>query len=163
MDAYKTIVTKRDRRNYDSRNLEEDAVNRILQAGRMAGSSSNSQPCRLIVVRDPDTRRKLATGGRGGEPLRTAPLCVVVALEQGASAFDAGRVAQNMMLAAWSEGIINCPIGLQDEELSRDTLGIPENFGVAIAVAFGYPAPNEAPRESRKRLALEELVHQERW
>lgn len=129
----------------------------------MAGSSSNSQPCRLIAVRSQETRQKLAAGGRGGEPLRTALLCVVVALKQGASDFDVGRVAQNMMLAAWSEGIINCPVGLQDEDLSRQTLGIPDDYRVAIAVAFGYPAANEAPRESRGRLPLEELVHQERW
>ncbi len=163
MNAYKTIVTKRDRRNYDSRGLEDGAVNRILQAGRMAGSSSNSQPCRLIAVRDQATRQKLAEAGRGGEPLRNAPLCVAVALKQGASDFDVGRVAQNMMLAAWSEGIINCPVGLQDEDLSRETLGIPDDYRVAIAVAFGYPAANETPLESRKRLPMEELVHQERW
>ena len=163
MDTYRTIVTKRDRRNYDLRDFDQDSVNRILQAGRMAGSASNSQPCRFIVVKNPDTRQRLAAAGRGGAPLRTAPLCVVVLLKKDGYAFDAGRAAQNMMVSAWSDGIVSCPVGLQDEKLSKEILGFPDDYEVAITLAFGYPSRSAESNESQKRLPLEELVHQEHW
>ena len=52
MDAYKTIVTKRDTRTYTDQRIPDEVLQRILQAGRMAGSSKNTQPVRLVVIRD---------------------------------------------------------------------------------------------------------------
>ena len=52
MDAYRAVVDKRDQRHFLPRALPEDALQRILQAARMTGSSKNSEPNRLIVVRE---------------------------------------------------------------------------------------------------------------
>ena len=54
MDAYKAIVTKRDTRAYTDKAISDEVLGRVLQAGRMAGSSKNTQPVRLVVIRDRD-------------------------------------------------------------------------------------------------------------
>jgi hypothetical protein len=52
MDAYKAIVTKRDTRSYTDDSIPNEVLNRVIQAGRMAGSSKNTQPIRLVIIRD---------------------------------------------------------------------------------------------------------------
>jgi nitroreductase len=166
VDAYKAIISKRDRREYDSaRPIPEEVLGRILQAGRMAGSSSNSQPCRFVVLQDQANRDALLPMGRGTAPIGRAPLVIAVLLKEGARDFDVGRTVQNMMLAAWAEGIISCPVGIQERQGARKALGYPEDFEISICVAFGYPDATQTtpPREPRPRLPLEELVHRERW
>ena len=163
MDAYQAIIGKRDRREYDSRPIPDDVLNRILQAGRMAGSSSNSQPFRFIVMREQASKEKLAPAGPGTAPLVRAPLSIVVVLERGRRDFDVGRAAQNMMVAAWAEGVHSCPIGLREEAVASQALGLPDTHVAAIGISFGYPAPEAVPGESRPRLPLEELVHWEKW
>ena len=163
MDAYKAIITKRDRREYGSRPIPEDAVLRILQAGRMAGSSSNNQNCRFLILNDRVALEALVPAGRGTAPMLKAPLSIAVLVKEGGSGFDVGRVAQNMMIAAWAEGIANCPQGVQDQEMARKALGLPNDYSVGMCVAFGYPDENVQKRESRPRLPMDEMVHRGRW
>ena len=165
MDAYRAIITKRDRREYASRPIPEDVLHKILQAGRMAGSSSNSQPCRFVVLQEQKNREALLPYGRGTAPLSRAALVIAVLLQKGGRDFDVGRAVQNMMVSAWAEGIINCPVGIQDREKARALLGYPEEYEIAICVAFGYPDETQTPpdRPPRQRLPLEELFHMEHW
>ncbi len=163
MDAYQAIIGKRDRRDYDSRAIPDDVLQRILQAGRMAGSSSNSQPFRFIVMRDQAQKEKLAPAGPGTAPLVRAPLAIVVVLEKGRRDFDVGRAAQNMMIAAWAEGIHSCPIGLREEAVASEALGLPDTHVASIGVSFGYPAANVEAGESRQRISMDELIHYDRW
>ena len=166
MDAYQTIISKRDRREYLDRPIEDAIVQRILQAGRMAGTASNRQPLRFIVLRDQAQKQRLAPAGPGTAPLVRAPLAVLILRQSDTgmyAPFDAGRAAQNMMLAAWAEGIYSCPVGLREPELLKEVLGLPDDQVVVVAIAFGYPDPDAQPRESRPRLAMDEMVHLERW
>lgn len=163
MNVYQAVIGKRDRREYDSRPLSDEVLHRLLQAGRMAGTSSNKQQLRFIALRDAAVKDELAKAGPGGGPLRNAPFAVAILREVDARDFDVGRAAQNMMVAAWGEGLFSCPIGLRDEDIARAALGYPEEYVIGIAVAFGYPQENLAPRESRPRLPIEEVVHWERW
>ena len=168
MDAYEAIIAKRDRRDYLDKPIPEDVQRRILQAGRMAGSSSNTQPFRFVVLRDPkgDVRQKIGPAGPGTAPLVKAPLSIVVCLQRGSRDFDVGRTAQNMMVAAWAEGIVSCPVGLREEAIASAALGLPDDYVAAIGVAFGYPAPadpNAPVRPNSQRLPMEDLVHYETW
>ena len=163
MDAYKAIITKRDRREYKSTPLPEESVHRILQAGRMAGSSSNSQPIRYIILDDRAVLEKLVTAGRGATPLLNAPLAIAVMLPKGSRDFDVGRSVQNMMVAAWAEGIISCPVGLQDQEKAREVLGHPDDYNVAIGVAFGYPQDDAPKSRGQARLTIEDIVRHGKW
>ncbi len=79
--------------------------------------------------------------------------------------FDCGRAAQNMMLAAWNEGIGSCPAHLPEAELAK-LLGIPATLSINRVIGFGYVDPERAmapPSVSRRRLPLAELVHWEAW
>ena len=163
MEAYEAIVTKRDRREYQDKPIPPEIVQRILQAGRMAGSSSNSQPVRFVVMRDRSVVEALAPGGRGTAPLLKSPLPIVIVLKKGARDFDVGRAVQNMMVAAWAEGIISCPVGIQDKELAQKVLGHPDDYEVSIGVAFGYPEQGSPKSRGQTRLPLEEIVHWDRW
>jgi nitroreductase len=163
MDAYEAIISKRDRREYDGRPIPEESLRRILQAGRMAGSSSDSQPLRYIVMRDQAAKDKLAPAGVGTGPLVRAPLAIVICIQKGKRDFDVGRAAQNMMVAAWAEGIHSCPIGLRNEAVASEALGLPDDYVAAIGLSFGYPSGEPSSRAPSKRLPLEELVHYDRW
>lgn len=165
MDAYSAIVRKRDRRHFLETVIPEGSLRRILQAGRMAGSSKNAQPNRFIVVRERELRDQLAALNPLGKWLATAPVIVVFAQEGRAHSFDAGRAAQNMMLAAFAEGIGSCPAHLPEAELGR-LLGVPTGIFLDRVIGFGYvdPARDAPPRAvARRRLPLEEIVHWDGW
>lgn len=163
MDAYRCIVTKRDTRAYLDKPIEEKELQKILQAGRMAGSSKDTQPTRMVVLRDPQRKREAAACGRYAEHLRPAAVGIAVCVPETGRDFDAGRSAQNMMLAAWSMGIASCPCSMHDQECATKTLGLPEGYRVVTVLALGYPNPAVSMHLGRKRLGLSELVHEERW
>ena len=164
MDAYRTIVSKRDTRAFLDRAVAEETQRRILQAGRMAGSSKNSQPCRFIVLQDPKVREEFAKCGDFAAWLPQAPFVVAIAVIGGTRGeFDAGRAAQNMMIAAWAEDVGSCPVSLHRQECAVETLALPADARVPIAVGFGYRAkpPKHVPEGAR--LAWDEYVRTDRW
>jgi nitroreductase len=59
--------------------------------------------------------------------------------------FDAGRTAQNMMLAGWAEGIASCPNGIADRERLASALGIEPPERAVIVLSFGPPARGRDP------------------
>jgi nitroreductase len=156
MTPYDVIVSKREWRTYAERPVPEDTLRRILNAGRMSGSSRNSQPWHFVVVRDPARRRQLAAFGRFARHLPGAAAVVCVIVDGPKALFDAGRCAQNMMLAAWSFGVASCPATLHQEREARAFLGVPEGRVIATAIALGYP--HGGPRGPVERTALRILA-----
>ena len=143
MDTRLAVSSKRDQRRYADRPVPDDVVERILDAGRIAGSSANKQARRFVVVESDDARRTLADAVYVPANVLGAPLVVAVV---GRSGFDLGRAAQNMMLVAWNEGVTSCPNGLSDPEAAAEVLG--EEPGYVLS--FGYPEP---PRDADSRSA----------
>ena len=163
MDAYRAIVTKRDTRVYTDRPIEEGVLRRVLQAGRMAGSSKNTQPVRLVVMRDRDWLKEVAKCGQFTQPLLAAQVGIAVCCPPEGSDFDAGRAAQNMMVAAWSEGVASCPTSMHDQACIREKLALPQGWRVVVALALGYPEPSVPMGMGRERVALEDYVRWEKW
>ena len=164
MDAYRAVVDKRDQRYFLPRALPEASLRRILQAARMTGSSKNSEPNRLVVVRERVGLEALAALSPFGKFIARSAATVVIAQTQ-AHEFDAGRCAQNMMVAAWGEGIGSCPAHLPERDVAR-LLHIPPEMAINRVIAFGYVDPaRTAPPSSvaRRRKPLDELVHWESW
>ncbi len=164
MDAYRAVVGKRDQRYFLSGALPEESLRRILQAARMTGSSKNREPNRLIVVRERAGLEALAGLSPFGKFIARSAATVVIA-QTHPHEFDAGRCAQNMMVAAWGEGIGSCPAHLPEREVAR-LLRIPPEMVINRVVAFGYVDPaRTAPPSSvaRRRKPLDELVHWESW
>jgi len=163
MDATTCIRTKRDSRAYTAVPVPEESLQSILQAGRMAGSSKNTQPCRYVVLRDAKRKEEVAACGQFATPMLAAPLAIAIVLAPGGGAFDAGRAAQNMMLAAWEQGITSCPVAMHDRDCAARELGLPGDHAVAMVIAFGYPESEASRHRNVPRTPLAELVHQERW
>jgi len=70
-----------------------------------------------------------------------APLVIAIVVSgKGPVAFDTGRAAQNMMLAAWNEGVVSCPNGIANPESLGELLGLEADEQVQIVLSFGYPA-----------------------
>lgn len=167
MDAYLAIVSKREVRRFEERPIPADVRRRILEAGRIAGSAQNRQPWRFFLLEDADLRRKVAeTVFAPGNVLGAQLVIAVVVSGKGPLAFDAGRAAQNMMLAASSEGVGSSPNGMPDPEKTGELLGVGEGERPVIILTFGYPAGGREP-ESRspeewlagaRRKPLDELV-----
>jgi Nitroreductase family len=112
VDAFLAIASKRDLRAYRPTPIAEDVQRRILDAGRLAGSSANRQNREFVVVER--AQEELARTVWAPQNVATAQL--VVAIVGAAGAFDVGRAAQNMMLAAWNDGVASCPNGIRDPE-----------------------------------------------
>jgi nitroreductase len=141
MDAYLAIVSRREVRRYADRGIAPEVEQRILEAGRVSGSSKNRQPWRFVVASTPETVERVAGAVWAPETVRGAALVVaVVVAGKGPVSFDAGRAAQNMMLAAWSQGVGSCPNGISDEPALREALGLREDDHFAIVLSFGHPA-----------------------
>jgi nitroreductase len=164
MDAYRAVVDKRDQRAYLPKPLADEPLRRILQAGRMTGSSKNREPNRFVVVTEREGVRALGALSPWGRWLADAAAVVVITQVE-PHEFDAGRCAQNMMVAAWAEGVGSCPAHLPEADVAR-LLHIPPGVHINRVIGFGYidPARAHAPKSvARQRKPLEELVHRERW
>jgi nitroreductase len=145
VDTLLAIASKRDVREYAPEPIPEDVRLRILDAGRVAGSARNRQRWEFVLVGG-EAKERLAELVYAPENVRGAALVVAIVGE--ASSFDAGRCAQNMMLAAWDAGVASCPNGVRDADAATELLG-----GEARAVlSFGYPA---RPRDVESRSAEE--------
>jgi nitroreductase len=145
MDTYLAVASRREVREYEPRPLAPEVEERILDAGRLAGSSKNKQPWRFHVV----PGELLADAVYEPTNVRGAPFVVAVVVSgKGPVSFDAGRAAQNMLLVAWNEGVGSCPNGIADEPAARAALELDDDEKLAIVLSFGYPARARAP-ESR--------------
>src|SRR5436190_16889768 len=123
MVVWLAVASKRGVRNYVDRPVPADAERRLLEAGRVAGSSRNQQARRFIVVADPERKMQLADLVYAGPNVRGAALVIaIVAWGRGPTAYDVGRAAQNMMLVAWEDGVGSCPNGIADPEQAASVL-----------------------------------------
>lgn len=156
MDAYLAVVSKRELRSYDARPLGEEVERRILEAGRVAGSSRNRQARRFVVIRDPElVRRTAGCVFEAGNVLGAALVVAIVVGSKGPTAFDAGRAAQNMMLAASNDAVGSCPNGISDADELREIVGHDDSEQVATVLTFGHPAKPRDPQRLSPREWIE--------
>ena len=140
VDTYLTIASRRETRRYSDRPLPPDVVDRILDAGRLSGSGSNRQPWTFYVVESRELLEQLADVVYEPGNVRGARVLVLMTVRgKGPVSFDAGRSAQNMLLAAWNAGVGSCPNGQKDPEAARTALGLGADDEIAIVLTFGYP------------------------
>jgi nitroreductase len=167
------LRTLRAVRQFSSQEIPEDVLQDILEVGRWTGSSKNTQPWDLIVVQNRESLRKLATFGAFAGHLAGATLGIALVMhgDDPWTCMDEGRLMQNLMLAAWAQGVGSC-IGsiypADNEQRARDLLGIPKDRYLRTALSVGYPASPQAlrlpatARVPRGRRPLDDLVSWER-
>jgi nitroreductase len=169
MDTYQTILSMRSVRQFDlNRPIDDAALQRILQAGRMSGSSKDSQPWWFIVVKDREALLALSKTGDFAQHLAGAAFAIAIVFDPKfyRGEFDSGRTAQNMMLAAWNDGIGSCLASMHREDDCKAVLGVPHELRLQHIISFGYPLSGDQSIPAvgkRPRKPLDEIVINERW
>jgi len=163
MEVYEAVRTVLAVRKYQEKPVPPDVIRRLVEAGWLTGSATNSQPWYFIVVEDRDTLRRLGALARTGPYVAQAPLAIVVAIERTKfSVSDASRAIQSMILTAWSEGVGSNWVGFLNLDEVKPLLSIPADLDVLAIVPFGYPA-QAVGKGQKRRKPLSEVAHRGRF
>lgn len=169
MNVMEAIRKRRSIREYQNKEVEEEKLKKILEAGRLAPSASNRQEWRYIVVRDKTTREKLMRAAKNQRFVAEAAVVIVACAETDEHRMTCGQLSypidvaislDHMSLVAVEEGLGTCWIGAFYEEKVKEILGIPPHIRVVELLTLGYPKESPLPRP---RKSLEEIVRYERW
>ena len=166
MEVFDCIRNRRTVREFRPDPIPEEVLSKILQAGRWAPSSSNSQPWHFVVVQDPATLKRLGEIATQGTFVANAPVVIAIVMENATRPqLDAGRAIQQMELVAWSEGLGTCFVGVRQEEQQRavkSLLGIPAELELITVMPYGYRVTG-TQRVGTARKAISEMVHREKF
>ena len=170
MNTLEAIRLKRAVREFTELPIEQPDIITILNAGRHAQSSKNSQPWNFIAISDKSILKGLAECGVYASHLAGAAIGVaIVHSEPGEKfqlLFDIGQCASYMQLAAWEIGIGSCLASIYDPDKAREVLGFPTELTIRFAISFGYPQDKDIlgrlPRSGGRR-PLEQIVHWNKW
>jgi nitroreductase len=184
MDVIQAIKERRSVRKYRPDPIPEEVLKTVLEAARWAPSWSNTQCTRYVVVKDSDTKAKVAeallwhspTGSNPAtEAVRHAPMVVVACAQTGRSGFykgeaktdkgdwfmfDVGIAMENLALAAHSLGLGTVHVGLFDAKKVGEILQVPEGVRVVELTPLGYP---EGPTQGPGRKEWNEIVFYEKY
>ena len=163
MDILDIIKSRRSIRKFEEREVSDDLLDKVLEAGRWAPSGLNNQPWRFAVIRDPAMKEEISKLTHYGKIVRGADVLVAVFMDSASGyhrvkdAQGIGACLQNMLLEAHSLGLGAVWLGeiIKSNEQIRQLLGLGGELELMAVVAAGYPA--ESPKPT-KRKALKELV-----
>ena len=154
MSLLDLILTRRSIRRYENKDIPEEVLQQILEAGRQAPSAANRQPIHFVIVTDRDLLKNLCDN-LINRFVKYAPVAIVgcadiKSLLTGKWAIvDATIAMENMVIAAWTLGIGSCWIGACNEEKVKELLKIPDKWKFVALLTLGYPA--EQPKQRKKK------------
>jgi nitroreductase len=170
MNVSDAIRLKRAIRQFTDQPLTDNSIRTILNSGRRAQSSKNSQPWNFIAISDKTLLKALSECGAYASHLAGAALGVAIIHpdpgERFQLMFDIGQAAAYMQLAAWELGIGSCLASIYEPEKARKFLSFPEDMCLRIAISFGYPVDVDLlfrkPIKGGRR-PLDEIIHRNKW
>ena len=169
MAIMKQIKQRFSTRSYLNKPVEQDKLDAVLQAARLAPSARNMQEWRFVVVRDPAMRRKLSVAANNQAFVAEAPVVIACCSAVADNVMRCGHLAypidvaiamEHMALQAVEEGLGTCWIGSFHEEQVKTILNIPAKARVVELLTLGHPA---TPPPQKNRLAIEQIVCYENW
>ncbi|UII55874.1 nitroreductase family protein [Cytobacillus spongiae] len=184
MEFKDVIHGHRSIREYEDREVSQEVLEEILDAGIRASSSGNMQSYSIIVTRDKELKQKLYSAHMDQSMVVDAPVLVTFCADFNRmrkwltlneapvhfdnfmsfmiGAIDATLVSQNCALAAEEAGLGICYMGstLANCDQIGKLLNLPPNVVPVVGYSLGYPAENPAPRD---RLPKKGLVHYEQY
>ena len=169
MDFSELINTRYSVRAYTPDAVEEDKLQRLLEAARLAPTAANRQPFQLIVIHSAGREEELKRIYRKDWFVQ-APLVIGICgipaeawvRRDGKSYMDVdvAIVMDHLILAAADLGLGTCWVGAFDRAAAREILALPDDVEPIAFTPLGYPADQPRPK---KRKTLSELVRYERW
>ncbi len=163
MNVFDCIATKIDVRQFSSQDVPSKIKRMVLEAARMTGTGLNTQHWRFVLVDGKDQLKKLAEDSTSGMRVSGANFAIIVLTNPNYNfhLIDAGRVLQNMQLAAWSQGVASGLFtGIKEDKLRND-FAIPRELNIALVVGFGYPAGKLTGKKDR--VSLDKLAYHEKY
>jgi len=168
MDFHEVIRTRRSIRAYRPVPIPEEALNRVLEAVRIAPSGSNRQPWKFLIVKNEELRRRLVTACRNQGFIAEAPVVVVACgyninynrggyMGDMSMLIDISIAFTHLILAARAEGLGTCWIGAFNNDEVKEILSIPEDVNVVAITPVGYPK-DDGFAEPGPRKPIQEIV-----
>jgi nitroreductase len=164
MDAFECVATKLDIREFSPKEVPREIKLKVLEAARFTGTGLNTQHWRFILIENKENLKKLAEDSTSGNWVANCNFAVIILTnpKYHFHLIDAGRVLQNMQLAAWNyavgSGIFT---GIEEDEFRKD-FGIPQELNVSAVIGFGYPI-KKLTGKRKDRIPLSVLVHNEKY
>ena len=162
---------QRQTRAYRPTPISADAIDALLEIARWTGSAVNRQPWKFVLVDDRSALAALAKAKGGSDWIANAGAAIVILTEgetAEASRFDAGRVAERLLLGSNAVGLAGAIVSWSagyGEEVVRELLAVPEELWVYAAVIIGEPdtsQPKPTPKENPRK-PIEEIVVRNRF
>ena len=157
-------------RSYQDKKVEEEKLQKILEAAHVAPTAANLQPARLIAVQ---SREGLGKIGKGAN-LYGAPLAIIVCADHSKAwvrpydkkqtgDIDASILTDHMMLQATELGLGSVWICYFKPDVIRREFGLPDNLEPVNILAIGYSDDEAADpkRHAQTRIPVDELVSYE--
>ena len=146
--------------------VSQEMIDAILEIGRWSGSGSNRQPWEVIVVREPEAKRKM--GEWGANPAPTAAAVFLIVSNSDGAAFDEGRLAERLNLAAFAHGLGSTVATLKGDGIAaaKQYFGIPADRRSYTVVAIGHTdmgVKRARPANPEPRKPMEQFVHWDRF
>ena len=156
-------------RAYEDRPVEQEKLDKVFEAARLAPSAKNLQDWRFVVVRDRQTKAKVAEAANNQRFIADAGAIVVgcshsdhvMRCGQAIAPIDVAIALEHIALEATELGLATCWIGSFHPDKIRAILGIPEDIAIIELMALGYAADEQ--KEGQKREAIENMLCYEQW
>ena len=140
-------------RSFSQRPVEQEKLEKVLEAGRLAPTATNAQPQRILVLQGQEEMNRL---GQCTKFTFGAPMALVVCADKEAAwvrgcdgknhaEIDACIVATHMMLEAAEQGLGTSWVGVCQPELIMEYFGVPEGMVVTAVLPMGYPEEDAKP------------------
>lgn len=165
MNCIDQVLSRRSIRNFKKEPIPDSVLQNILEAGRQAPSATNIQPWHFVVVKEQSAKEAFSFGGFNSFTSDAAFIILGLykpseSIIETLSLMDVTIALQNMVIAAWVQGVGSCWMGAFDEPRLKRALNLPTDSRIVGAVAFGVP-DGTIPRPLKK--PLDQIVHFDRW
>jgi nitroreductase len=170
MNVFDAIKKRSSIRSFMNKSIESEKLRAVIEAGRLAPSARNLQEWRFILVKNPETRRKLAFAANGQMFVMEAPVVIVACAITDERVMSCGQLCypidiaialDHISLAAVELNLGTCWIGAFDEKKVKEILAIPDEVRVVELMPIGYPA--YVVSKEKNRLPFEKIVRYEHW
>jgi len=163
MNTFDCIVTHFAAREFHPDKIPGNVLAKILQAGQLSQSGLNLQPWHFVLMRDPERLKRLAEFAETGRYIANAAAALVILVNSRnrLRVIDGTRAAQDMIMAAWEQGVGSCWVGTFDEEKIRHMINAPPEFTILSLIALGYPSKHAKGLQRKKRKAPSEVASEE--